>query len=125
MYLIGLPANTLWEHRNEQSKKVQKNLTIVSNCRRVDRSKQIGTGTNRLALVFWAFARVEVHRLQYLSVFQFTLLHLPLNFICASSLRLMYLYPSVDPSLTHFFGKFPGFGLALVPDVVVPEAEQR
>src|SRR6218665_431922 len=32
---------------------------------------------------------------------------------------------SVDPSLTHFFGEFPGFGLALVPDVVVPEAEQR
>src|SRR6218665_1564956 len=32
---------------------------------------------------------------------------------------------SVDPSLTHFLGVFPGLGLALVPDVVVPEAEQR
>src|SRR6218665_1856754 len=32
---------------------------------------------------------------------------------------------SVDPSLTHFFGEFPGLGLALVPNVVVPEAEQR
>src|SRR6218665_1743321 len=32
---------------------------------------------------------------------------------------------SVDPSLTHFLGEFPGLGLALVPDVVVPEAEQR
>src|SRR6218665_144581 len=32
---------------------------------------------------------------------------------------------SVDPSLTHFLGEFPGFGLALVPDGVVPEAEQR
>src|SRR6218665_3083477 len=31
----------------------------------------------------------------------------------------------VDPSLTHFLGEFPGLGLALVPDVVVPEAEQR
>src|SRR6218665_3487229 len=32
---------------------------------------------------------------------------------------------SVDPSLTHFLGEFPGLGLALVPDVVVPEAEER
>src|SRR6218665_2559303 len=33
---------------------------------------------------------------------------------------------SVDPSLTPFLGEFPGFlGLALVPAVVVPEAEQR
>src|SRR6218665_1167896 len=30
-----------------------------------------------------------------------------------------------NPSLTHFLGEFPGLGLALVPDVVVPEAEQR
>src|SRR6218665_1379306 len=32
---------------------------------------------------------------------------------------------SVDPSLTHFLSEFPGLGLALVPDVVVREAEQR
>src|SRR6218665_897090 len=32
---------------------------------------------------------------------------------------------SVDPSLTHCSGEFPGLGLALVPNVVVPEAEQR
>src|SRR6218665_2929085 len=32
---------------------------------------------------------------------------------------------SVDPSLTYFLGEFPGLGLALVPDVVVPEAEQK
>src|SRR6218665_962241 len=32
---------------------------------------------------------------------------------------------SVDPSLTHFLGEFPGLGLVLVPDVVVSEAEQR
>jgi len=31
---------------------------------------------------------------------------------------------SVDPSLTHFLGEFPDLGLALVPDVVFPEAEQ-
>src|SRR6218665_250123 len=31
---------------------------------------------------------------------------------------------SVDPSLTHFLGEFPGLGLVLVPNVVVPEAEQ-
>src|SRR6218665_1486360 len=30
---------------------------------------------------------------------------------------------SVDPSLTHFLGEFPGLGLALGPDVVVPEAD--
>src|SRR6218665_1955838 len=32
---------------------------------------------------------------------------------------------SVDPPLTHFLGEFPGLGLALVPDFVVPQAEQR
>src|SRR6218665_2141073 len=32
---------------------------------------------------------------------------------------------SVDPSFTHFLGEFPGLRLALVLDVVVPEAEQR
>jgi len=31
---------------------------------------------------------------------------------------------SVDPSLTHFLGEFPGLGLALKRDVVVPEVEQ-
>ena len=30
---------------------------------------------------------------------------------------------SVDPSLTHLLSEFPGLGLALVPNVVVPEAE--
>src|SRR6218665_3461463 len=37
----------------------------------------------------------------------------------------MYLHSSVDPSLTHSFGEFPGLGLALVLDVVVPWAEQE
>jgi len=31
---------------------------------------------------------------------------------------------SVDPSLTHFLVECPGLGLALISDVVVPEAEQ-
>src|SRR6218665_258712 len=31
---------------------------------------------------------------------------------------------SVDPSLTRFLGEFPGLGLALLPDVAVPEEEQ-
>src|SRR6218665_1199677 len=30
---------------------------------------------------------------------------------------------SVDPSLTHCLGEFPGLGMALIPDGVVPEAE--
>src|SRR6218665_3397888 len=29
------------------------------------------------------------------------------------------------PSLSHFLGEFPGLGLALIPDVVVSEAEPR
>jgi len=44
--------------------------------------------------------------LPYLCVFPFTLLHLPLNFIRVSSLRLMYLHPLVDPSLTDFYVSF-------------------
>ena len=36
----------------------------------------------------------------------------------------LYMHLSVDPSLGHFFSEFPGLGLALVPDVVVPEAGQ-
>src|SRR6218665_395155 len=47
-----------------------------------------------------------------------------MNFISVSPLRLIYLQPSVDPSPTHFFGEFPGLGLALVPDIVFPEAER-
>jgi len=46
--------------------------------------------------------------LPYLGVSPFTLLRLPLNFICVSSLRLMYMLPSVNPSLTYFLGEFPG-----------------
>src|SRR6218665_3900181 len=55
----------------------------------------------------------------------------PFALICHWSSIVFLLYGrriathSVDPSLTHFLGEFPGFGLALVPDVVVPEAAQR
>src|SRR6218665_991097 len=55
----------------------------------------------------------------------------PFALICHWSSIVFLLYSrriatnSVDPSLTHFLGEFPGLGLALVPDVVVPEAEQR
>ena len=80
-----------------------------------------------LAILSWAFARVGVHclslRLLCLGVFPLSLLRLTLNFIRDSALRQMYLHPSVDPSLTRCFGEFPGLGLTLVPDVVVPEAD--
>src|SRR6218665_1631286 len=79
-----------------------------------------------LALVSWAFARIGVHRpslrLPYL---RFSIRsYLPLDFNRVSSLRRRIATHSVDPSITHFIGEFPGFGLALVPDVVVLEAEQ-
>ena len=71
-----------------------------------------------LAVVSWAFARIGVHRPSIRS-------YLPLDFNRVSSLRRRIATHSVDPSLTHFLGEFPGLGLALIPDVVVPEAEQR
>src|SRR6218665_697223 len=81
-----------------------------------------------LALVSWAFARVGVQRLSlclpYLGVISSTLLHLPLDFIRVYSLQPTYLHPFGRPFITHFLGEFPGLGLALVPHVVVPEAEQ-
>src|SRR6218665_21999 len=81
-----------------------------------------------LCMVSWAFARIGVHhpslRFPYL-VFSIRS-YLLLDFNCVSSLQPTYIAThSVDPSLTHFLGEFPGLGLALVPDVVVPEAEQR
>ena len=76
-----------------------------------------------LALVSWAFARVGVRRLSSLrlpdlGVFPFTLLHLPLNFIRASSLQLGYLkniFRGVnlhDIPCVHC--RFPVFPLSLV-----------
>ena len=63
-------------------------------------------------------------RLPYLGVFPLTLLHSPLDFIRVFLYDWRICTHSVNPSLTHFLGEFPGLGLALVPNVVVPEAEQ-
>src|SRR6218665_2727222 len=56
--------------------------------------------------------------------FPFTL-RLPLDFFRVSSLRPTYLHPFGQPFTYSLLGEFPGLGLALVPNVVVPEAEQR
>src|SRR6218665_2254406 len=61
--------------------------------------------------------------------FDFHTLCFPFAFICHWISIVFLLYGrciathSVDPSVTHFLGEFPGLGLALVPDVVVPEAD--
>src|SRR6218665_1616420 len=83
---------------------------------------------NWLALVSWATARVGVHRLSlrlpYLGVSHSI-------FFARHWISIVFLLygrcictHSVDPSLAHFLGEFPGLGLAMVPDVVIPEAEQ-
>src|SRR6218665_861038 len=52
--------------------------------------------------------------------------HLPLSAIGFQSFFFFRIAThSVHPSLTEFLGEFAGLGLALLPDVVVPEAEQR
>src|SRR6218665_2311839 len=48
--------------------------------------------------------------------------YLPLDFNRVSSLRPTYRHPFGRP-FTYFLGEFPGLGLALVPNVVVPEAD--
>src|SRR6218665_1323815 len=58
-----------------------------------------------------------------LGVFPSTL-HMPLDFIRVSSLWPTYLHPFGLP-FTYNISELPGLGLALVPDVVVPEAEQN
>ena len=63
--------------------------------------------------------------------FHISVLFHPLFFTCHWISFLLLLYGrricthSVDPSLTRLLGEFPGLRLALVSDVVVPEAEQR
>src|SRR6218665_1894043 len=73
--------------------------------------------------------RVGVHRpfpfAFHISVVFPLTLHLPLDFIGVSFYDRRICTHSVDPSLTHFLGEFPDLGLALVPNVVVPEADQR
>src|SRR6218665_1943360 len=75
----------------------------------------------------WAFARIGVHRLSlripYL-VFSIRS-YLPLYFNRVSSLRPTYRHPFGQPFTYPLLGEFPGLGLALILDVVVPEAEQR
>src|SRR6218665_2529314 len=77
----------------------------------------------RLAKVSWAAARVGVHRLflfslPYLGVFPFTCHWISFVFLLYDRRICTH---SIDPSLAD--DEFPGLGLALVPDVVVPEAE--
>ena len=73
-------------------------------------------------------ARVGVHRLSlrlpYVGAFSHSL------FFTSHWISIVFLLQgrcicthSVDPSLTHFLGEFPGLGLAMEPDVVVPETE--
>src|SRR6218665_354866 len=80
-----------------------------------------------LALVSLAFARIGIHRPS---------LCLPELLFSISSfchwISIVFLLygqriatHSVNPALTHFLGEFPGLGLDLIPDVVVPEADQR
>src|SRR6218665_187065 len=83
-----------------------------------------------MALVSWAFARIGVHRPSLR--FRLDVFHSLLSAIGFQS--CFFFTADVSPpirsrytSLTHFLGEFPGLGLAmaLVPDVVVTEAEQR
>ena len=75
-----------------------------------------------LALVTWATARVGVHllslRLPYLGVFPFTLFH-------PAAIRFrscfFFTHPFGRPFISYsLLGEFPGLGLALVPEYVVP-----
>src|SRR6218665_1753644 len=78
-------------------------------------------------MVSWAFGRIGVHRPSV----RFPYFMFSIRSFCHWISIVFLLYGrriaihSVDSSLTHFLGEFPGLGLALVPDVVVPEAEQR
>src|SRR6218665_1296229 len=73
----------------------------------LDKSTPMVSRLLRLALVSWATARVDVHRLSlclpYLGVIPFTLLHLPLDFIRVSSLRQTYLHPFGRPFTYSLF----------------------
>src|SRR6218665_2862035 len=81
-----------------------------------------------MALVSWAFAKFV--SIAFPIAFHISVLSHPLFFTCHWISFVFLLYGqricthSVDPSLNHFLGEFPGLGLALLPDVVVPEAEQ-
>ena len=77
----------------------------------------------RLPPVSWVFARVGVHHLFHfafhISVFYHSLFTcMPLDLIRVSFYDRRICTHSIDPSLAD--GEFPGLGLALVPDVVIP-----
>src|SRR6218665_240268 len=78
-------------------------------------------------MVSWAFARIGVHR----HSLRLPYLMFSIRSFCHRISIVFLLYGrriathSVDPTLTHFLGELLGLGLALVPDAVVPEAEQR
>src|SRR6218665_3805961 len=71
----------------------------------------------------WAFARIGVHRppLRFPYLVFSIRSYLPLDFNRVYGRRIAT--HSVDPSPTHFLHEFPGLGLALDPDVVVPGAD--
>ena len=77
----------------------------------------------------WAFARIAMVSIAL--PFAFHIWCFPFALICHWISFVFLLYGrriathSVDSSLTQFLCEFPGLGLALVPDVVVLEAEQR
>src|SRR6218665_1666849 len=78
-------------------------------------------------MVSWAFARIGIHRPSLcLPELLFSI-----RSFCHWISIVFLLYGqriathSVNPALTHFLGEFPGLGLDLIPDVVVPEADQR
>src|SRR6218665_1177151 len=72
----------------------------------LDKSTPMVSRLLRLALVSWATARVDVHRLSlrlpYLGVIPFTL-HLPLDFIRVFPLRPTYLHPFGRPFTYSLF----------------------
>ena len=80
-----------------------------------------------LALVSWAFARIGVNR----PCLCLPDLLFPIRSFCHWISIMFLLYGrriathSVNPALTHFLGEFPGLGLDLIPNFVVPEADQR
>src|SRR6218665_784971 len=76
--------------------------------------------------VSWAFARIGVHRpsLRYPHLVFSIRFYLPLDFNRVSSLRPTYRHPFGRPFTYSLFRGVSRLGLALVPDVVVPEAEQ-
>ena len=73
----------------------------------------------------WAFARIGVRRpsLRFPYLVFSIRSYLPLDFNRVSSLLPTNRHPFGRPFTYSLLGEFPGLGLALVPDVVVPEAD--